>query len=376
MMEKLDTVVSSIETLSENQKNMLEAFEKGRIMDRLDDIEEQTEANTDKIAELEVKVNAVMNGERSKNDWAEIVEEENKRRSNNVKIMEKMKEKEKKKEKLTYKEIMMKELKESAKVIVKEVREEEIDEEKGREEIIKNSKKILGFKPITRDNVEYFLREGKEKKEAEMEAIREFMNYFLRMDEVEIENIKIEFCKFNRKGDILYAQMNEYDVLDLLRRGGSAKSKEFSLVSFIPPQIFRRFTAAQDLCKKLRTEHPENHYTARIGEKDVRVLWREKEMKYWSNVGDDYIEELPPWEENKKWNGIKNEMELPNYEEYSPLKSGRGSESYRKIEEGISVRHVVKKIESSGKRKETSPLKEDEQPNTKVVKNKDNDEEL
>ena len=118
-MEKLTTHGA----LSENQKNMLEAFEKGRIMDRLDDLEEQTEENTDKIAELEVKVNAVMNGERSKNDWAEIVEEENKRRKNNVKTMEKMKEKEKKKEKLTYKEKMMKELKESAKVIVKEVQD-------------------------------------------------------------------------------------------------------------------------------------------------------------------------------------------------------------------------------------------------------------
>merc|ERR1712240_616115 len=158
MMEKLDTVVNSIKTLSENQKNMIEAFEKGRIMDRLDYLEEQTDENTDKIAELEVKVNAVINGERSKNDWAVIVEEENNRRKNNVKMLEKMKEKEKKKEKLTYKEKMMKELKESAKVIVKEVREEEIDEEKGREEIIKNSKKILGFKPIIRDNVEYFIR--------------------------------------------------------------------------------------------------------------------------------------------------------------------------------------------------------------------------
>merc|ERR1711895_229533 len=194
------------------------------------------------------------------------------------------------------------------------------------------------------------------------------MNYFLRMDEVEIENIKIEFCKFNKKGDILYAQMNEYDVLDLLRRGGSAKSKEFSLVSFIPPQIFRRFTAAQDLCKKLRTEYPDIHYTVRIGESDVRVLWREKDTKFWSNVGDKYIDELPPWEDNRKWNGMRNEMELPNYDKYSPLKNGRGSEKYKKDEEVVSERTEVKKLEGSSKRKETSPIKMGEQPSTKIVK--------
>ena len=276
MMQKLDTVVGSIEKLSDNQKNIMEAFEKGKIMYRIEELEEQTDENTNKIAELEDKVNAVMKGDKSKNDWNEIAEEENKRRKKSVKMVEKMGMKEKNNEKMTYKEKMMIELRESAKAIVNEVLEEENEEENGRDEIIKNSKKILGFKPITRDNVEYFMNEGKDKKEAEMETIREFMNYFLRMDSVEIENIKIENCKFNRKGDILYAEMNEYDVLDLLRRGGSAKSKEFSLVSFIPPQIFRRFTAAQDLCKKLRTEYPENHYTARIGESDLEYYGERK----------------------------------------------------------------------------------------------------
>ena len=54
------------------------------------------------------------------------------------------------------------------------------------------------------------------------------------------------------------------------------------------------------------------------------------------------MEELPEWEENKKWMGMKSEMELPNYEEYSPLKTGRDSER--------------------DKRKEISPAKTEEEP--------------
>ena len=146
----------------------------------------------------------------------------------------------------------------------------------------------------------------------------------------------------------IYAQMNEFTVLDLLRRGGSVRNKEFSLVSFVPPQLFRRYTAAQDLCKKLRVENEGKFYTVRIGMSDVVVLWKNREDKYWERIDEETMEELPEWEDNKKWMGMKSEMELPNYDEYSPLKNGR-------ISEGT-------------KRKEISPAKMEEQPLQKALR--------
>ena len=48
-----------------------------------------------------------------------------------------------------------------------------------------------------------------------------------------------------------------------------ARNKEFSLIPFVTPQIFRRYTVAQDLCKKLRVENETDYYTVRIGMSDV-----------------------------------------------------------------------------------------------------------
>ena len=247
MMQTLNSLTTSMESLTGTQNRILEVLEKEQVVERIETLEDTTEHNTKRIEELEKKMEE-KDKKRDSNDWNNIVEGENERRKKKVILVEKKGEQEKIVGKESYKEKLMKELENDAKVIFIEESKREEETENTREEILEKSKKILGFKPITKENVEYFMVEGMERKMAEREAIREFMRYFLRMEKEDIENIEILKTKFNRKGDILYAQMNEYTVLDLFRRGGSARNKEFSLVPFVPPQIFRRYRAAQELC--------------------------------------------------------------------------------------------------------------------------------
>ena len=79
MMETLNSLTTSMESLTGTQNRILEVLEKEQVVERIETLEETTEHNTKRIEELEKKM-----GEKEKrkesNDWNDIVEGENERR--------------------------------------------------------------------------------------------------------------------------------------------------------------------------------------------------------------------------------------------------------------------------------------------------------
>ena len=62
--------------------------------------------------------------------------------------------------------------------------------------------KIIGLKPLTSKNIEYFLSDTTDRIEAERLAAYEFLEHFLKMDEDEVKELVIT------KTNILYLEMS------------------------------------------------------------------------------------------------------------------------------------------------------------------------
>jgi len=284
-------------------------------------------------------------------DWRTIAEKENARRSKVSAMCKNIEMRNfKEAEAPSYSEMLKKDLRDNAGK-VKDTKPKVMTVEKTcieDEDVINISKRIIGLKPISNYNIQFYTSEGSTKHEAEKLAGEEFLSHFLKFTEEEIGDLKIVKTKHNDKSNILYMEMDPMSVLNLFRRGSKAKNKEFSLVNFIPPQYFSRYVEAQSMCKKLREENPENHYTVRLNN-DVDIMIREADEKYWNKLQGNYKQNLPEYDDSKSWNGLSTNVR--QYDEFSPPKT------YRKSDE-LATGYDTDEGEvtaDSGKRKNTPP---------------------
>merc|ERR1712115_475467 len=117
MMKTLNSLTTSMESLTGTQNRILEVLEKEQVVERIETLEETTEHNTKRIEELEKKMEE-KDKKRDSNDWNNIVEGENERRKKKVILVEKKGEKEKIVGKESFKEKLMKDLENDVKVII------------------------------------------------------------------------------------------------------------------------------------------------------------------------------------------------------------------------------------------------------------------
>merc|ERR1711984_25728 len=97
-------------------------------------------------------------------------------------------------------------------------------------------------------------------------------------------------------------------------------------------------------------------YTVRIEHKDIEMLERKEDEKYWNNIIKNYSHELPEIEMEKKWNKLQKEKRRKVFEEFSPEKIARESDNtdYKTDEEEITETKETNKkdAEKNKKRKE------------------------
>ena len=317
ILEQLKNItqhIATIESSQEEMKNILKGY--------ITDITEKVEEHDDRIAALESKVNALLNGDKMENDdWNKIIAEENERREKRVTLNDIVEETPKAVK--TFSEVLKQNLQDDANKIFPRVKINSTRYKSDEEKILSKAKNIIGLKPISQGNISHFKNDGISTFEAEKMAAAEFLEHFLAMDSNTIQNIPILKTKINSKNNILYIETDPKVVTELFRKGGKAKTKEFSLVTFIPPQIFARYSAAQSMCKTLR-ENSTDQYTVRLGTRDVTVSTRKEGEVHWSSVSNA-LKDLPDWDFDRQWDGLSS-VERTHYTEYSPPKTSRQSD--------------------------------------------------
>merc|ERR1711984_69423 len=99
-------------------------------------------------------------------------------------------------------------------------------------------------------------------------------------------------------------------------------------------------------------------YTVRIEHKDIEMLERKEDEKYWNNIIKNYSHELPEIEMENKWNKLQKEKRRKVFEEFSPEKVARESDNidYKTDEEEFTnEKETDKNKEKNKKRKERTP---------------------
>ena len=233
----------------------------------------------------------------------------------------------------------------------------QLDYSRNKDDFFIESRKIVGLKPVTKANIDYFLSEEVSREQAEVLAAEEYLTHFLQLDREEISKLNISSTKCNKANTILYITTSEDSVIDLFRKGSKARNKNFQLVNFIPPQIYARYTAAQEVCKKLREKYENEYFTVRINRNDVDIKCKSKDEIDWKNLDMDYKDDLPEIDYTKVWSGLTRDIERKEFEEFSPNKEGRKSDALFTTDD--------EQKGSSSKRKEVTPIKESEKPKNK-----------
>ena len=163
--------------------------------------------------------------------------------------------------------------------------------------LIKNAKRVIGFKPIDKIHVKQCMRRVKEKDEnlteeeawvmAKKEAVTEFLKYEMKMKEDDIEQVKsvMIYPPAKEEWNVLYVEYENDDMVNFIRsfaqymRKGEKESRP-SIEKYIPKELFKRYSAIEKMAFEIRKNS--NFKTATnisFGENDLVLRTRPKEIQ-------------------------------------------------------------------------------------------------
>ena len=185
---------------------------------------------------------------------------------------------------------------------------------KKKEEVLEKVNHMVGIGPIDSEIIDYHIEKNHgDFEKAKLAAIREHLARFYKFNSSELDAVKIVETKYNKKMDgegILYfATEDKQDIVDLYIRKSECKRDKVSLRNFVPPQIFKRFTAINKLCKQKREENSQLKTQIRFGKSDLIVLTklRGSEDSFKAVNLEDFIGEadIPNYDHDIKWKSHK-----------------------------------------------------------------------
>ena len=178
--------------------------------------------------------------------------------------------------------------------------------ELGREEQIKiiceKSRRTVGFARIGEDDISRMYGEAvpyggaKNREEAILLAVQEFMDYELKIKPKEQESMAIEDL-FERKSeqlDTIYVRFRFRSSLSKIFEKVHHLRKGSNLVTYIPREFQDRFRALNNTLKPIREEGKGWRTRVKLGIKDLVVSKKKKEMGAVYEELEVNMEDLPP----------------------------------------------------------------------------------
>ena len=193
-----------------------------------------------------------------------------------------------------------------------EVKRKEKNEEKKRKRIKTRKEKIrkvtdkarhiLGIGPILPESLIYHQKRCKNFNDAKLEAVKEFLQHYLKFDTDKIENLSINETQMSAKSDgIIYVAFDDIsNIKDIHARIAEVQNKEIMTRNFIPPQYFERYIAISKKCSEMRMDNKNLKTLMRFNKDDIEVLTKIRGT-------DDFYQILPLGE-------IMEEADIPSFD--------------------------------------------------------------
>ena len=189
--------------------------------------------------------------------------------------------------------------------------------------VVKKARCIIGVGPVYTQSINHFYNIVGDYDDAKRMAAQEYLRIQLRFDEKEIEEMEISDTQISAKGaNIIYIAMcNEMHIKDIRAKMAQVQDSELQMQDFIPPQIFKRYTALSKFAHALRTNDNTIKTQVRYGDRDVE-LWTKKRglNERYTQMDMKMIqqdEQLPRFDHSIKWT---RNTEIPPRREVSPTR--------------------------------------------------------
>ena len=166
---------------------------------------------------------------------------------------------------------------------------------------------IIGLSPIHPETITGYMNKGLKFEQAKLAAVKNYLQFYLKFDDEEIENMDIKETMTAAKGDdtLYVAFMNKGDIREIHLRMAECGNSELNSRNYIPPGFYARYMAANRRCTEVRLHSSNTKTQIRFGEQDIDVLVKERgtDEPYRSVDLKEFMGEmeLPPFDHSRRW---------------------------------------------------------------------------
>ena len=173
-------------------------------------------------------------------------------------------------------------------------------------EIATKMRHTVGVGPIQEASVEFFIDSSKNEAEAEVKAIKEYLNHNLDFNRVELDRLEIVDTRRGAKDNIIYfAVKDEQQVREIHFRKALCANEHLIIRDYIPPQFYGRFMAVSNRAKEKREKDKSLKTQIRWGTNDIEIYTKErgKEEQFKKTSLREFMgdEILPEFDMSIKW---------------------------------------------------------------------------
>ena len=140
-------------------------------------------------------------------------------------------------------------------------------------DVYKKANHMIGIGPVKKQSIDYHMEKEHDYDDAKEKAVREFLEYYLKFSEEELEEMNIVETKLATGVDeIIYIAMEDAEhIKNIHRRKAECKNYNINIINFILPQIFKRYKSLNKICSERRKSDKSLRTQIRFGKTDLEI---------------------------------------------------------------------------------------------------------
>ena len=237
-----------------------------------------------------------------------------------------------------------------------------------RRKVTEKAKMIVGIGPIKKSTIEHFTGHGRNLEDAKIEALKEYLDFYLHYSKKDIEELEIGATQICQKDDFLYVAFTDFDdIRELHSRIAECKDDRIQVRNFVPPQYFHRYMFLSKRCSEVRAQNKATKTQLRFNGDDVEILLKDKgSSEPYRVIGHEEIcnvEDIPDYDDKLVWKTKKDRITRTNRQQ-SP---NRGEPPSQKEQSSKNSNvHSLSRASSMGDAPRKKPRKDTEIMNSNV----------
>ena len=142
-------------------------------------------------------------------------------------------------------------------------------------ESAKKASRIIGLGPIMKQSIDHYEKQTGDREAGRRKAVREYMEYFLKFEEKNINEMEIMETQCSGKNDnVVYVAFKDIEPIKMIH--ARMAQEILQARNYIPPQYFKKYMFLSRGCNEYRKENIRVKTQMRFTERGIEILMKEK----------------------------------------------------------------------------------------------------